>query len=179
MVLLSCSSLLPQFLTARAKGKGSSIIDILEVVKSDFTKNLATEESEESDAAAAYEKGTQDYMLTKATKEQDAKYKENEYTSLDEKIAEASADKDTTSTELVSVMEYDAKLKDRRVEKPETYESRRARREAEIAGLKEALEILETVTAFIQHSTRGCEAASKIFAECFYFHTGPKGSGIP
>jgi len=140
---------------SKSTGKGSAIIEILEVVESDFAKNLATEEAEESDAAAAYEKGTQEYELTKATKEQDVKYKEKEYKALDKTVAETSADKETTSTELMSVMEYDAKLKERCVDKPETYESRRARRTAEIAGLKEALKILETETAFMQRGKRG------------------------
>jgi len=144
---------------SKSTGKGSSIIEILEVVESDFAKNLAKEETEEADAAAAYEKGTQEYELTKATKTQDVKYKEKEYTSLDKTIAETSADKETTSTELSSVLEYDAKLKERCVAKPETYESRKARREAEIAGLKEALEILETETAFMQRGKRGHRAS--------------------
>mmetsp|Transcript_76275 Transcript_76275/g.145171 ORF Transcript_76275/g.145171 Transcript_76275/m.145171 type:complete len:330 (-) Transcript_76275:75-1064(-) len=140
---------------SKSTGKGGSIIEILEVVESDFAKNLATEESEESDAAVAFETGSQEYALTKATKEQDVKYKEKEYKALDKTVAETSADKETTSTELMSVMEYDAKLKERCVAKPETYESRKARRTAEIAGLKEALEILETETAFMQRGKRG------------------------
>merc|ERR1719498_2021110 len=41
-------------------GAGGSIIDILEVCESDFTKNLATEETEEADAVATYEKTTDD-----------------------------------------------------------------------------------------------------------------------
>merc|ERR1740138_1648045 len=40
---------------SKASGAGGSIIDILEIVESDFTKNLAAEETEESDAIAVYE----------------------------------------------------------------------------------------------------------------------------
>ena len=52
------------------------------------------------------------------------------------------------STELAAVLEYFEKLKDRCIAKPETYEERVRRREAEIAGLKEALRILVEETLF-------------------------------
>mmetsp|Transcript_125337 Transcript_125337/g.220752 ORF Transcript_125337/g.220752 Transcript_125337/m.220752 type:complete len:694 (-) Transcript_125337:53-2134(-) len=139
---------------SKSTGKGNSIIDILEVAESDFAENLAKGETEESDAAAAYEKGTQEYELTKSTKEQDVKYMEKEYKALDKSVVQISSDKESTSTELAAVLEYDAKLKERCVAKPESYESRKAAREAEIAGLKEALKILETETAFMQRRKR-------------------------
>merc|ERR1719263_2660290 len=51
-----------------ASGAGGSILDILEVCESDFTKNLADEETEESDAVAVYEKTTQDNKLATTMK---------------------------------------------------------------------------------------------------------------
>merc|ERR1719433_78558 len=134
----------------KASGAGSGIIGILEVCESDFAKNLATETTEEDDAAAAYEKQTQENKITKTTKDQDVKYSTQEFQTLDKEIAELSADKETTSSELDAVLEYFSKIKDRCIAKPETYESRKARREAEIKGLKEALAVLQDETAFVQ-----------------------------
>merc|ERR1719232_2592251 len=134
----------------KAGGAGSSIIGILEVCESDFAKNLASETSEEDDSEAAYQKKTQENKVTKVTKEQDVKYSTQEFQTLDKEIAELSADKETTSSELSAVLEYYAKIKDRCIAKPETYESRKARREAEIQGLKEALSVLQDETAFVQ-----------------------------
>jgi len=144
----------PQLHT-KASGAGGSIIDILEVVESDFTKNLAAEETQEADAIAVYEKTTQDNKLATTMKSQDVKYKTQEYKGLDKSISELSGDKDTTSTELSAVLDYYAKLKDRCIAKPETYEERKARRASEIEGLKQALEILGNETAFMQRGKRG------------------------
>merc|ERR1719221_1912825 len=138
-----------------AGGAGTSIIGILEVVESDFAKNLAKEESEEEDAQSEYEKMTQENALVKTTKDQDVKYKSQEIKSLDTALAELSSDLETESTELSAVLEYYAKVKDRCIAKPETYEERKRRREAEIAGLKEALRVLEDETAFVQRKRHG------------------------
>jgi len=131
-------------------GAGGSIIDILEVVESDFTKNLADEQSAEADAVSVYEKTTQDNKLANTMKSQDAKYKTKEFKGLDKSIAELSGDRDNTGSELSAVLDYYGKLKGRCIAKPESYADRKARREAEISGLKEALNILESETAFLQ-----------------------------
>merc|ERR1719230_1487778 len=140
-------------LHAKASGAGTSIVGLLEVVESDFAANLAKEETQEADAAADYEKITQENKVTKALKEQDVKYKTQEFKSLDKLIAELTSDKDNLSTELAAVLEYYEKIKDRCIAKAETYEERKRRREAEIAGLKEALSILSG-EALLQRDTR-------------------------
>merc|ERR1719456_155799 len=97
---------------------------------------------------------TQENKVTKTTKEQDVKYKDQEAASLDKDIAELSSDREGTQTELDAVMEYDSKIKDQCIAQPETYEERKRRREAEIAGLKEALSILEGEAVFFQKKTK-------------------------
>jgi len=141
-------------LHSKASGASTSIIGILEVVESDFATGLAKEETQEDDAQAMYDDITQKNKVTKTMKDQDVKYKTAEVKSLAKAIADMSADKETLSTELAAVNEYYAKLKDRCIAKPETYEERKARREAEINGLKEALRVLESETAFVQRSKR-------------------------
>jgi len=140
---------------SKASGAGGSIIAMLEVIESDFSKNLAEEETEEESAATQYEKMTQENKVTKTTKEQDIKYKTQEMKSLQKDVAEMTSDREGTQTELDAVMEYDAKIKDQCIAKPETYEERKKRREAEITGLKEALSILEGEAVFMQKGHGG------------------------
>merc|ERR1719375_2634426 len=139
---------------SKSTGGASGILSILELCEADFSKDLAGEESAESDAQESYDKQTQENKIQKTMKEQDVKYKTQEFKGLDTEITELSSDKGTASKELAAVMEYYAKIKDRCIAKPETYEERTARRKAEIDGLKQAQQILEEQTAFAQTRKR-------------------------
>jgi len=140
----------------KSGGAGGSIIDILEVVESDFASNLAKEETEEANAQSEYEKVSQENAVTKTTKDQDIKYKTQEFKARDATVAEYSGDRETAQTELSAVLDFYSKIKERCIAKPEGYEERRRRREAEINGLKEALTILQDETAaFVQRKRRG------------------------
>jgi hypothetical protein len=133
---------------------GGSIIGILEQCESDFTKTLSEAEMTESTAQEEYDTVSQENKIVKATKEQDVKYKTKEFKGLDKSIAEYTGDKEGLQTELDAVLEYQAKLDEQCISKAETYEERKAAREAEIAGLKEALKILESEGVFFQKSRR-------------------------
>jgi len=137
-----------------ASGSGSGIVGLLEVVESDFSKELAEIIATEENAVATYKTETNDNEIEKTTKEQDVKYKTKESISLDKDIAEASSDRDDAKTQLDAIMAYLGKLEAQCIAKAETYEERKAHREAEIAGLKEAMTILESETAFVQKSAR-------------------------
>merc|ERR1719267_498479 len=123
-----------------AEGAGAGIIGLLEVIESDLTKGLAEMTATEEAAAAEYDRQTKENEILKATMEQDVKYKTKEFTQLDQTIAEDTSDRDSVQAELDAVLEYLKKLEDQCIAKPETYEERVARREAELAGLREALE---------------------------------------
>jgi len=52
------------------------------------------------------------------------------------------------------VNEYFGELKQRCVKQPESYEEKKRRREAEIAGLKDALSTLENEAALVQRGAK-------------------------
>jgi len=133
-------------------GAGESIIQILEVCESDFASNLAKVETEESDAQETYDSLTQEYKIGKTEKDADVKYKTQEFTALDKSVSDLSSDRDTEATELAAVEDYLEKLKGRCVAKAESYEEKKARRDAEIKGLKEALNVLENEAAALLQS---------------------------
>merc|ERR1711957_588876 len=120
----------------------------------DFSKDLAQVTSDEESAVAQYEQQTKENDIEKTTKDQAVKYKTKESKSLDQYVAELSTDRSGVREELDAVLEYLAKIEDRCIAKAETYAERKRRHEAEIAGLKEALNILESETALLQSSRK-------------------------
>jgi len=137
-----------------AEGAGSGIISLLEVCESDFTKGLTEMTAEEDSAAADYESYSKEYEVETAMKSQDVKYKTKEAASLDKTVSELSTDLSSVSDELDAVLSGLDKLHKMCDAKAEPYAERKARRESEIEGLKQALEILEGETVLLQQTSR-------------------------
>jgi len=135
---------------SKASGSGSGIIGMLEVIETDFGRSLAQATTDEDSAEMEYEKTTQINKVTKATKEQDVKYKSKEAVALDKAVTELSSDRSSSQSELDAVMEYKKTIIGACVAKPDTYEERKARREAEVEGLKQALQILNGESVLLQ-----------------------------
>merc|ERR1719414_2020681 len=91
-------------------------------------------------------------MMTMMT--EDVKYKSQEATGLDRAVEEATGDRSNVQAELDAVLEYLKKIEEECIAKAETYEERKARREAELAGLKDALKILSGEAVLLQRSSR-------------------------
>merc|ERR1719356_2364747 len=132
-------------------GAAAGIIGLLEVAESDFSKGLAELEAEESSSLKAYTETTKENEVTRATKEEDVKYKTKEHVELDKNIAESQSDLSGVKDELAAVNEYFAGIKKECIAKPEPYEERVKRRNRELAGLKEALSILDGESLLQEH----------------------------
>merc|ERR1719352_1772620 len=145
-----------------ADGAGSGIIGLIEVCESDFTKGLAEMTATEESAVAEYEKLSKENEISKAAKSQDVKYKTKESKQLDKDTSEAGADKSGVQEELDAILSYYKSIQERCIAKAESYSERVKRREAEIAGLKEALTILDGEAVLLQrkskHTLRGAHA---------------------
>merc|ERR1719359_622468 len=120
----------------------STIISVLEMSEEDFTTLLAETEATEDAAKKAYATLTDENKVSKATKQAEAKGKASEVKSLTVQLSHSKEDHASVSAELDAVNAYIDKLRPQCESKAMSYEEKKAKREAEIAGLKEALEIL-------------------------------------
>jgi len=126
-----------------AQGSSTGIIGLLEVCESDFSKGLAELIATEESAVAEFEQEMKDNEIGTATKNQDVEYKTKEHVGLDKTTTESNSDRQGVQVELDAIMKYLKGLEARCIAKAESYDSIVARRNAELAGLKEALTILE------------------------------------
>jgi len=131
---------------------GSTITSMLEAAEEEFAKLLAETEAAEAAALNAYEKLSQDNKVSKTTKQGDVKGKTAEVKQIEVALSNYKEDHATLSDELSAVLTYLDKLKPQCETKVMSYAERKARREEEISGLKEALAILSD-ESFVQVST--------------------------
>lgn len=121
----------------------TAIIGFLETCAEDFSKMATQIETDEGEAAAAFAKSTEHNKVSKAAKAQEIQGAESEIKVLDVTIEGDSEDLKMVTKELDAVMGYIEKLKPQCEVKVMTYEEKKAKRQEEIEGLKEALAILD------------------------------------
>jgi hypothetical protein len=148
-IQVSSKSKQPAFGSAKSD-TASTIISVLEMSEEDFTKLLAESEATEDQAAAAFKKLMDESKVSKASKLAEAKGKASEKKSLSVELEHAKEDHGSVSEELAAVLSYLDKLKPQCEEKAMSYAEKKAAREAEISGLKEALEILSGESVLLQ-----------------------------
>merc|ERR1719240_100462 len=138
-------------------GAGQGVIAMLEAVESEYSTGLVKMNSEEQAAAAEYKQASQAFDLGKIEKDQAIKYKTKEHISLDNYAAEETSDRAGTQSELQANLDALAELKKSCTGPIMTYEDRVAKREQEIADLKDSLTSLESMAgaaSFVQRSVK-------------------------
>eukprot|EP00746_Dinoflagellata_sp_MGD_P158151 gnl/MRDRNA2_/MRDRNA2_86403_c0_seq5.p1 gnl/MRDRNA2_/MRDRNA2_86403_c0~~gnl/MRDRNA2_/MRDRNA2_86403_c0_seq5.p1 ORF type:complete len:741 (+),score=315.79 gnl/MRDRNA2_/MRDRNA2_86403_c0_seq5:99-2321(+) len=138
----SSDSAPPTFGGAKSDSAGG-IVSILETMGEEFRKTVKENAAEERENKKAYEKLMQENKVTLATKEAEIKGAESQIKALDVSLKDTGGDLKMASKEKAAIEEYIAKLKPQCEGRVVPYEERKAKRDAEIAGLKEGLAILE------------------------------------
>jgi len=147
----------PEFGGAKSDA-GSSIISILEMAAEDFTSTYTEIETEEMEKAKSYQTMTEENHIAKTTKLADAKGKASEVKSLTVALENNGQDKDMVGKELDAVLTYLDKLRPQCETKVMSYQEKKARRESEIEGLKEALQILDGQSVLLQEGAKKLSA---------------------
>merc|ERR1719408_401059 len=125
------------------QGDGSGILGMLEVAESDFAAGLAEARTVEEAAQSDFDKLKEESKMLKTTKTMEIKGKQSEIGSLKTTVSDLGSDKEGLTGELDAVLAYLDKLKPQCETKVPSYEERKAAREQEIEGLRNALSILE------------------------------------
>merc|ERR550537_1114590 len=121
----------------------STILSILEVAEEDFTRLVAEAEHQAAAAHAEFESETK---VLRAAKVAESNGKSGELKSFELQELNYKEDYAATNKELDAVLKYIDELRPQCETKVQSFADRQARREAEIAGLKEALQILDGET---------------------------------
>mmetsp|Transcript_32318 Transcript_32318/g.58656 ORF Transcript_32318/g.58656 Transcript_32318/m.58656 type:complete len:651 (-) Transcript_32318:85-2037(-) len=135
--------------------QSTGIIGMLEVVETDFGRNLAEAETAETSKEENYQKLTDQDKVTKIQKEADLKYKETTSAALLQATQEVISDEEASQEQLDAVLKYQQTLQQECLEGAMSYEERVAKREEEIEGLKSALSALSDTPALLQANSKG------------------------
>merc|ERR1719359_136168 len=127
----------------KGSGGASSVLSMLDVVESDFSRLDAETTAAETQAADEYSAMMAEAEEGKAVQTRDMKAKETRKTEVANDLMAAKTDLKNTNSELMAAMDYYDKLKPQCLDEGISYEDRVARRKAEIESLQEALKILD------------------------------------
>merc|ERR1719502_1407048 len=126
----------------KGMGGGKGVIGMLEVILSDFVRLDQETSSEEAAAQAAFEEFSETSTADKDAKTEELETKRKEKVAAEADLAQTLRDLKSTQKELNAALKYFDKLKPSCLDAGVDYAERTARREEEIASLKDALKIL-------------------------------------
>jgi len=132
----------------------NQIISILEMSGTEFNQMYTEVEASEKHQVQDFQKLLHEAKVTRATKGTEAKNGLSQMNSFKVNLKHGKEDYKMVASELDAILAYQEKLRPQCQTKVMSYGEKKARREAEIVGLKEALSILDENTALIQGVTK-------------------------
>jgi len=132
----------PPKLGGAKSASAGGILSILDMMSDEFSTTVEKLQREEREAVEAYEKLTNENELAKTSKKMEIKTSESQVMSLTEAIGDYTTDKTESTKTMDAILAYIDKLKPTCENRVVPYAERKAKREAEIEGLKEAFQIL-------------------------------------
>merc|ERR1719235_13492 len=123
-------------------GQGTGVIGMLQVILSDFVRLDQETSSEEAAAQAAFEEFSETSTADKDAKTEELETKRKEKVAAEADLAQTLRDLKSTQKELNAALKYFDKLKPSCLDAGVDFAERTARREEEIASLKDALKTL-------------------------------------
>merc|ERR1719161_3368293 len=118
------------------------ILSILDMMSDQFSTTVDKLQREEREAVEAYEKLTNENEVAKTNKLMEIKTSESQIMSLTEATGDYTIDLTEATKTMDAIKAYAEKLKPQCENRVVPYAERKAKREAEIEGLKEAFQIL-------------------------------------
>ena len=122
--------------------ESGGVLGMIEVIQSDFARLEAETTAAEQSAAKEYESFMDDSKLDLTSKEKDIEHKTSRKESETQALASVNSDLGNVKKELDAVMKTYEELKPQCADASASYEERKAKRDAEIKSLEEALEAL-------------------------------------
>jgi hypothetical protein len=123
-------------------GQANGVLEMLDVILSDFARLQARTDSAEASAQREYDEFMTDSHVDQAAKETSLKHKTAKRQDEEQALVTKRADIDGTQKELDAALSYYDKLKPSCVDSGMSFEDRVQRRKEEIESLQEALKIL-------------------------------------
>jgi len=125
------------------QGSSTGVVGMIEVVQSDFVRLETETASEEASAAKEHQQFLDDSSEDKAVKTAEIQHLTKRRARNENNKNSSQKELNVTNEELTAANEYFDKLKPTCMPEPMSWEERKAKREEEIASLKEALTILD------------------------------------
>jgi len=132
----------PPKLGGRSDASAGGILSILDMMSDQFSTTVSTMQREEREAVEAYEKLSNDNENSLTAKKMEIKTSESQIMSLTEAAGDYTIDKTESTKTMDAILAYAEKLKPTCENRVVPYAERKAKREAEIEGLKDAFQIL-------------------------------------